>query len=354
MKKKLVISLILVGLLALVPIIHAIAGSTFDFGHIAGNPPVGEANWTAWLNKSILAGGMPSEIMTEDSTASDSGVDIGYSQYDGDPEVEWILQVENFSNEVNGDIVSMIFGGLGASSGKLWFFTFTWDQFTNFETDHGTVLLSATSWECPAITNQVVSGSEKTITFNADPNKTYYVYKSTQASGAGNSASNGRYLYLKSTTTDSLGVGSFSDTEQLASWYIVILANSTTGALDGCHSEEVNPTAVTLANFSATAQPSGPAVNLAWQTLNEVEVVCFNLYRADSLQGLRTKIFAYIQAEHPGQLRGDYYSRTDSTVLSGKTYVYWVEIVKSTQKTDLSSPEAVTVGFRMYLPSIFR
>jgi hypothetical protein len=60
MKRILFISSFLVILLTLGLVLPAIAGATYEKGQLAGSPPAGEANWTAWQNKNIQAGGMPS------------------------------------------------------------------------------------------------------------------------------------------------------------------------------------------------------------------------------------------------------------------------------------------------------
>ncbi len=293
--------------------------------------------------------------MTEDNTASDIDVNLGYSQYDADPDIEWILQVENFTNEAHLDAVSMIFGGLGPWSGSLWSYNFTWDQQTNFETDHGTVALSATVRACPAITAASTTGSSKSVTFSAEANKTYYVYKSTQASGAFNGASGGRYLYLMTVTTNGAGVGSFTDNEPLESWYVVLPANSTTGAIDGCHSEEAAPTAVTMAGFGATAQNAVPSVALEWQTLNELNLLGFNVYRSDAADGVKVKLNGgMIPAQHAGQLLGGSYSYEDTGVQPGDIWFYWVEGVVQSGPPEWLGPQSANVLFRMMLPLINR
>jgi hypothetical protein len=356
-KNRLGISIALAGLLSLATVLVALAGSTFDFGLIQGTPPADEANWTAWINesKNIRAEGMPNEIMTEDNTLSDIGVNLGYSQYDGDPEIEWILQVENFSMDAHGDDISLIFGGLGPSSGKLWYYTFTWDQYSNYETDHGTVLLSTSTGACPLINSTAVVGNDKTIYFSSEPSATYHVYKSTQPSGAGNPFSNGRYLYLKSVDTDTYGAGSFTDTEPLESWYVIIRANDTTNALDGCHSEEAVPTVVTLADFFALSQPVVPSVVLEWNTLSEVELVGFNIYRATDPAGVRQKLNTnWLPVNHPGQMVGDHYDFEDLQVSSGSTYYYWLEAIKLSGIPEKIGPRTATLGNWVFLPLLIK
>ena len=353
MKKKVMFSLILASLLAAGLVFQALAGATYEIGQLAGSPPLGEANWTAWQNKNVQAGGMPSEIMTEDNTNSDSGTNGGYLDVSG--VMKWLLQVENFSNEINGDVVSMIFGGLISNSGKLWNYSFTWDQTTGSTTDHGTIPLSVTTRACPSITHTTANGSTKTITFNAEASKTYHVYKSTQGSGTENGASNGRYLFLKSATTDSTGTGSFSDTEPLQSWYIVIPANSSSGALDGCHSEEAGPTAVTVDSFDAQVSTDSQVVTVTWSTASEVYVLGFNLYRTVGTDPARQKLNSgMIYAKLPGDLHGAVYDFPDTNVEPGKKYTYWLEVVKNQGDPEEVGPLAVVTGYKLFMPSLKR
>ena len=136
MKKKLLFSSILAGVLAILAVFHVIAGSSFDFGELAGTPPVGEANWTAWPTLINLVDSRPVEILTEDNTNCELGEDIGYSEYgDGDANIEWWIQLENLLTPIPTDTIQMVFGGLGPSSGTLWRYDFSWDKFSNFGVD---------------------------------------------------------------------------------------------------------------------------------------------------------------------------------------------------------------------------
>ena len=354
MKIKVTVSIVLGCLLVFSLVVTALAGSSFDFGLIEGTPLPNQANWTAWINeaKNILPGGMPNEIMTEDGTNSETGENIGYSQYDLDLETEWILQVEAFSNESHGDDISLIFGGLSASNGKLWFYNFVWDQFTNFETDHGTIALGPINRPCPIVTGIIVNGNNKTISFTAEASKTYYVYKSTIPSGAPNAASNGRYLYLATVTTNASGLGVYTDAEPLESWYTLIRKSDVSGALDGCHSESGEvPTAVTLAEFTAQTQAVASLIRLEWGTVNEFNLLGFNVYRAETLDGPRTILNpSLLLAQYLGDLQGGSYSFEDATVSAGKTYFYWIQMNHMIGMPEVSDPLEVTVPYKVYLP----
>ncbi len=83
MKSKMLISIIVVSLFSLAIAPAVFAGSTYDIGNVPGYPPAGTINWTAWHSGSILPGGYPNQVMTEDSTNSSLGTDQGYASFGG-------------------------------------------------------------------------------------------------------------------------------------------------------------------------------------------------------------------------------------------------------------------------------
>ena len=226
------------------------AGSTYDIGTVPGTPPVGEVNWIAWLDKNVGLGGYPSEIISEDNTNSGTAIDQGYQNFGGEPNPNWILQVENFSNENNGDSVSIILGGLEASTGFVWQDSFVWDQNDSSPTDQGEASEIVTNKPCPSMTQGLWDGSQKIINWTGSVG-TYHIYRSTQPSGAGNNASNGRFEYIDTVTTTST-TGSYIDNINIASWHIVIPAEEN-GIINGCHSEESNPNAIEVKSIDIGA-----------------------------------------------------------------------------------------------------
>jgi hypothetical protein len=88
------------------------------------------------------------------------------------------------------------------------------------------------------------------------------------------------------------------------------------------------PTAVNLVSFTAAPAPDGAAIALEWETATEIDNVGFNLYRAGSLDGLRTRLNAsLIPSQAPGSPAGAVYAWLDESVTSGMTYYYWLEDV---------------------------
>ena len=334
-----------------------LAGSTLDRGQLEGVPPVGEANYTAWLTDFVVDNGAPEEVMTEDAYNSGTGPDLGYAlQSIG---IGWRIQVRNFEAKPrDGDPVSMIFGGLGASSGKLWTYSFVWDDDVSI-TDHPLVSLAASSGEaCPSITGLAYTGPDKTITFSDRPNAYYHIYISTLFSGADNQLSNGRYQYLDSVFTDEFGVESYIDNEPLQSWYIVIRADVSTGDLIGCHSEEANPTNVRMLSFTATYDAQKSAAVLEWETADEMNIIGFDIYRGtneDFNDSEKLNQEEMILAKNPGSPFGNTYTYDDYDVEAGETYSYWIEIIGTDFNRENVGPESVVIPsnveeFYYYLP----
>ena len=127
------------------------------------------------------------------------------------------------------------------------------------------------------------------------------------------------------------------------------------GVIDGCHSEEARPTAVTISNFTAQAQVSVPSVSLQWDTDNEVTLLGFNIYRAATVMGLRQKLnINLIPAQHPGQMVSGQYSYEDQDVIQGDTYYYWIEAVMLGDMTEEIGPRSAALVSRIYLPMVLR
>lgn len=251
------------------------AGSTLDYGTLQGPPGAGEANYVAWLGS--LTTTTPGEILTEDGYNPGLGVNGGY---DGS---YWRLAVRNFATPTasHGDQVSMRFGGLGTYSGYEGSISFSWNQTGESYTDHGKVPFTNTSNPCPTMLQGSLNGNTKTIRWS-DPNgaagKRYLIYRSTQASGAGNGASNGRYLYVATYTATDSGPYTYDDTGAgTMSWHVVIPADDSS-VINGCHSAESdpggNPTAVTLSAFRAASASAGW---LHWAALGLLAAAAFAL-----------------------------------------------------------------------------
>jgi hypothetical protein len=87
------------------------------------------------------------------------------------------------------------------------------------------------------------------------------------------------------------------------------------------------PTAVDVASF--TAAPAGRDILLTWETASEVDLLGFNLYRSDAVDGSYVQLNdALILAQQRGQPIGDVYTWSDGDVQAGATYSYRLEALE--------------------------
>jgi hypothetical protein len=353
-KTKLIIAICLTALLAGITILQVFAGASFDFGELFGAPPAGEANWFAW--HLVLPDGTPYEILTEDQTNCELGENIGYSEYgDGDTNTEWWIQIENFLFDPRtspfSDNIYMIFGGLGPThSGTIWEKTIQW-IITESQTDWGVVPESTSlSGRCPVISEYELVDGQYSFWFYGAPGY-YHIYRSQNASGANNGASNGQYFWIASVDTDIYGVGTYTDFTDQESWYVVIQADPTTNAPIGCHSETVDPTAAVLSDFSSSFDLETALVELSWETNSDADIMGFNVYRSDEISLSPVKInIEMLPVNQPGSMEGYLYSYTDAEVEFGQTYTYWLDVVDFGGQTSRHGPVTQTAGFSVFVP----
>lgn len=84
------------------------------------------------------------------------------------------------------------------------------------------------------------------------------------------------------------------------------------------------PTAVELASFTATGTKTSVILN--WVTATEIDNLGFNLYRSETSDGERTQVNPEMIASlAPGSIIGYTYEYTDTGVMKGITYYYWLE-----------------------------
>ena len=351
--KKLPVSCLLTGLLLALIINVVLAGGTYDYGTLVNNPPV--ANWVAWRTADV-EGGIPQWILTEDNTANGVGENQGYLDLGGG-NYYWLIQVENFLTNANGDEVNMIFGGLGSSGGNLYYKSFNWNSSTDPSIDPTLHQPAVDIWgpgSCPVIDVENTPESGNLITFSGQPG-TYFIYRSQNPSDANNGASNGRYSYLGSTNIGPQGIASYSDSTGLASWYTVIKAGDSEIELGGCHSESGVPTSVDIADLTATYNPSTNSVDVEWVTVSDASLRVFNVLRSESEHGLQTQLNTeMINVNTIGSITGNTYSFIDDTIERGKTYYYWLEVIELDESKSYNGPVSVTTGYMIYLPLMVR
>jgi len=364
MRKKLRISLGLAGLLAVMTVIQVIAGASFDFGELPGAPPAGEANWVAWHREYL--DGTPYELLTEDNTNSKLGEDIGYSEYgDGDTNTEWWIQIENFyllpDTAPFPEPIFMVFGGLGETySGTLWRYTIDEWIITESATEHFREdVTTFTGDPCPSISEQPVEEPTdpdfgRTFVFSgSEPGAIYHIYRSRNASGAENGASNGQYFWIDTVPFPEGEYGTFyTDLEVFdgPAWYLVIEADFESNAIIGCHSEEADPTAVRVFDFEALYDHQEQVVNLAWKKSDD-RIIGFNVLRSTDENDQDPQ---KINSEMIPAVGEESFTFVDGDLVMGETYYYWIELVDNEGRYDKVGPREVPIDYRIYLPIIHK
>jgi hypothetical protein len=99
------------------------------------------------------------------------------------------------------------------------------------------------------------------------------------------------------------------------------------------------PTAISLVSF--TAKGAGAAVQVNWQTAQEVANVGFNLYRADSPAGPFTKINPSLIPALSFSVTGRSYGFVDANVVLGNLYYYKLEDIDIYGKRTFHGPICV-------------
>jgi hypothetical protein len=113
------------------------------------------------------------------------------------------------------------------------------------------------------------------------------------------------------------------------------------------------PTAVTLVNFEAT--PKIKDIQINWGTVDETNLVGFNLLRSTDPDSQRTQLNSgMIPAIHVGQQTGSDYYYVDTTVDQGVTYYYWLQTIITTGEISNFGPVQATAFHQQYLPFVER
>ena len=149
---------------------------------------------------------------------------------------------------------------------------------------------------------------------------------------------------LQQTTLD-LGTSGWDN----AYGYGLIRSKTAYEALSG------SPTAVTVTRFEAAG--SEEAIHLEWETASELDVLGFNLYRAQSQEGPETLINdSLVPSQAPGSPVGASYAYDDETAAAGTTYYYWLEAVdvqgNGTRQGFASAATAPVAAYRLFLPIV--
>jgi hypothetical protein len=109
------------------------------------------------------------------------------------------------------------------------------------------------------------------------------------------------------------------------------------------------PTAVSLVDFRAKSAPQG--IQLDWETVQEIDLLGFNLFRAESPDGLQVQINPeLIPAVNPGQLRSNDYQYVDVITKAGMTYYYWIEWIGNNSSEYFGPITASLAPYKVWLP----
>ena len=103
--------------------------------------------------------------------------------------------------------------------------------------------------------------------------------------------------------------------------------------------ENTTPLAVALAAFDA--QQVNNQIDVTWQTISELDIVGFDLYRSTTLDGERM-LLGHFPSQNPGSTQGAFYDYTDIDVIPGTTYYYWLDEVDISGSTTLHGPVSAT------------
>lgn len=114
---------------------------------------------------------------------------------------------------------------------------------------------------------------------------------------------------------------------------------------------EFPPTAAVLSTFEAVSRPN--YIQVLWETATEQGLIGFNIYRADSPTGERTPVNPeLIVRQSMDDFIGAGYALTDSNVVPGQTYYYWIEYLGSS--SDTVGPILVVAKSGIFLPIVVK
>ncbi len=113
---------------------------------------------------------------------------------------------------------------------------------------------------------------------------------------------------------------------------------------------EAEPTAAAgVSNFSLHY---AGGVLVSWETLSELDILGFNLYRASGLE--ETTMLYQTGAAHPFQLAGGQYAFMDRTAQPGVLYEYRLQVVWHDGSVSQAAAAQIVGPYQASLPLILR
>jgi len=302
---------------ALLALSMADRAEAYVYGRVGSSPyPAdGTVTFLAYLSKS---GDTDNEILTEDNWNAGLGTDNGYaSEY-------FFIDWANFENPVtnDNDTLVILFTGIGAQAGNAGSLTGLVD------TDLGYQDLGSSSWGASSnpstptnLGASMLSPGIVSLSWTGAKNGSYRVYRSSQGSGAGNGASNGRYARL---AKDLISPAYVDSTAPLTTcWYIVVADDG--GTLSGHSDEESIDAALPVTLSSFTARGDQEMVVLEWTTESEWDNRGFHISRRDDVLKEFQPLTVEIIPGAGSSSQGRTYSWIDRDVVPGRTY--WYQLV---------------------------
>lgn len=276
------------------------------------------------------------EILTEDGINPDAGTDQGYQG-------GYIrLEAANFSTIQRGEAVTIHLSGINRERGKAGSVTLSWNgSFQNVGTIPFDVEVR------PASPSEVTAEatSPGVVWLNWPSQRrgiTYFIYRSTQASGGNNLASNGRYRLVASKVRPPYIDNTVPSEPGTQAWYLVI-AEGPYGRKSG-HSPEayVPDTSLWLKLTRLTGRAMDKAIGVTWQLGQPLPMRGFNLYRSTERGGKYTKVNPELIQGSPFTEDGLAYRYMDESVDQQDRYFYYLEAVRFEGKAVKSPPIPVS------------
>jgi MSHA biogenesis protein MshQ len=138
-----------------------------------------------------------------------------------------------------------------------------------------------------------------------------------------------------------------------AAWVATSYTNqSDPGTFIQVGDEEEEPTGIVISALSATSCDNH--ILVSWETLLELNILGFNIYRSETLYGEPTQLNQeLIPSQALGNITGSHYEYVDSTAQPGVTYYYWLEIV-GIDEVSRMGPVTATALFPLFIPIVVR
>ena len=320
--------LLLAGLILLIS--TANRSEAYVYGRVGSSsyPPDGTVTFMAFLLK---GGDTDNEILTEDNWNSGLGLDNGYSS-----EYFWV-DWANFTNPLaqDNDTLVILFTGIGAQAGNAGILA------SLIDTDVGFEDLGSSSWGASSNpgtpTNLQATNVHPgivSLSWTAAKNGFYRVYRSSQGSGAGNGASNGRYTRIAQDLTSPSYVDSTAP--QATCWYVVVASDGIN--LSGHSEEESIDAALPVALSAFTARGDRNMVVLEWTTESEWDNRGFHIYRREETVKDYRRLTTEIIPGAGSSSQGERYTWIDRQVEPGRTYWYQLVSEDLSGQTHLYGP----------------